>query len=577
MRDLPASAKLPAVQQLGVVHTGNDATRSRLGRGRKLYDLICRNGVVADGTGGPLFPADVAIARDRIAAVGKLDAAAARVIDASGMVIAPGFVDIHSHTDVGLLANPPAESKLTQGITTEVGGNCGTSPGPCLDESVREELRQLRADMEVSEDWTTLGEFLLILETHGIAVNYATYVGHSNVRSAVVGLADVAASPGQIEEMRELVDQAMREGAIGISSGLIYAPSCYGDTDELAALAEAARPCGGIYASHIRNEREGLLDAVAEAIEVGRRSGAAVQIAHHKACGRNNRGKVKDSLEMIGVARRQGVNVTVDQYPYIASATSLSAIIPRWAHDGGPQALLERLKSPDRRAEIAQWLRDASAPGGPVELAGGWPSVVVSSVKTEANKDFEGKHIGQVAELAGKEAVEALLDLLIEEELAVAMVHFTQCEEDVRTVLASSHSMFGTDASARARSGPLSKGKPHPRAYGTFPRILARYVREEGVLDLPTAIMKMTSIPAAKAGLDHRGRIAPGWFADIVVFDPESIEDRATYADPHQVSAGIAYVIVNGEVAAEAGEVTGTRSGRVLRGSGARALGAGSS
>ena len=304
---------------------------------------------------------------------------------------------------------------------------------------------------------------------------------------------------------------------------------------------------------------------MAEAIEVGRRAGVRVQIAHHKACGRNNWGKVRESLEMIDQARREGVEVTADQYPYTAGATGLSALLPRWAHDGGPHALLERLRRPQSREEIARPLREAARPGGAIDMDGGWPSVVISSVKSEANRRFEGMHLAQAAEITGKDAVDALLDLLVEEELAVSMVHFTQCEEDVTTVMASAHSMFGTDASARARSGPLSRGKPHPRAYGTFPRVLARYVREQGVIGLPTAIMKMTSLPAAKMGLAGRGRIAPGCCADLVIFDPDSVEDRATYAEPHQISEGIAYVIVNGTVAVDGGHVTAERAGRVLR------------
>jgi len=523
-----------------------------------------RNGLIADGCGSELVPGSVGIRDGKIAAVGAVDGPAERVIDVAGQVIAPGFIDIHSHSDYALFVEPSAQSKITQGVTTEVCGNCGDSAAPSLGEACREELAKWREEHDVQEDWTTLSEFLSALERRRIGVNFATYVGHSRVRSAVVGLRNREPRPQELATMRRLVAEAMREGAFGLSTGLIYPPSCFADTEEIVALAAEAAAAGGIYATHMRSERDELVEAVREAIEIGARSGAPVQISHHKACGKNNWGKVRDTLGMIDEARAAGQDVTADQYPYVASATSLSILLPDWVHDGGHAKTLERLRSPRERAKVEAYL-ERIARDGSIANDGGWQSVLISAVKTPENKAVEGKHILQLAQMKGKPPVTALVDLLIEEELGVGMVHFTQCEEDVRTVMAHPATMIGSDASARAVSGPTSNGKPHPRAYGTFPRVLGRYVREQRVIGLPEAIAKMTWLSARKLGLADRGRIAEGCWADIVVFDPDTVIDTATYAEPHAISRGISYVLVNGQVAAEHGELTGALAGMVLR------------
>jgi N-acyl-D-amino-acid deacylase len=528
-----------------------------------MFDFLIKDVAVLDGLGGPAIQADVAIAGGRIAVIGDVDGEARRVIDGAGLVASPGFIDIHSHTDAGLLIDPTAQSKVTQGITLEVCGQCGFSSAPCLDEPGRADLDSWRERHGIEPDWRTMDEFLSVLEARDIGVNFITLVGHSNVRAAVVGLANREASPTELEEMRTLVAQAMEQGAFGLSSGLIYPPSCFAGTSELAALAEAAAPYGGIYASHIRSEREGIVDAVEEAIEVGKRGGVPVQIAHHKACGSHNWGKVNTTLAMIREAREAGYDVTVDQYPYTASATSLSIFLPKSAHDGGDEAMVRRIR--ENRAELLAHLKSSNEPGGSIASDGGWSSVVISSVRTDSNRRFEGMNLVRIAESRGASPEDTVLDLLVEENAAVSMVHFAQCEEDIKVVMQCEFAMIGTDASARSTSGELAKGKPHPRSFGSFPRVLGRYVREQNVIPLETAIRKMTSMPAAKLGLSDRGVLREGNWADVVVFDPETVADRATYEHPHQISTGIGYVFVNGVLTVEQGELTGALAGRVLR------------
>lgn len=528
-----------------------------------MFDCILKNGLVVDGSGAPGFVSDVAIHNGRVAALGRLDGYAERVIDAAGLVVSPGFIDIHSHTDSGLLIDPRAESKVTQGVTLELCGNCGFSPGPCIDEAARAEQQSWREKHEIEEDWQTLGEFLTVLEDRPIGINFATLVGHANLRSTAVGLANREAAPEELDCMRQLAAQAMEEGAFGLSTGLIYAPSCFGTLDEIASVAQAVAPFGGIYASHIRSEREAIVEAVKEAIEIGTRAGVGVQIAHHKACGSANWGKVQATLGLIEEAREAGTDVTVDQYPYIASATTLAILLPDWVHDGGDRAAMERIR--EQREELVAYLRRSNEPGGWIAGDGGFASVVVSSVRTEANRYVEGHDLPWIAQQRGSTPEETALDLLLEEEMSVSMVHFVQCEEDIHTVMRKPFAMIGSDASARATSGYLAKGKPHPRAFGTFARVLGRYVREKQVLPLETAVRKMTALPAAKLGLTDRGILREGSWADMVVFDPGRIVDRATYEDPHQTCEGVEFVFVNGRIAVERGDLTGELPGRVLR------------
>lgn len=525
-----------------------------------MFDFHIKDATVIDGSGAEPFVADVAIKDGRVAAIGDIPGDAARTIHAADLVVAPGFIDIHSHTDSILFIDGRAESKITQGVTTELCGNCGFSAAPCLDELSCAELESWRRKNGIEEDWQGLGEMLSAMERRPIAINFATLVGHANLRSGSVGLAEREASPSEIDRMRSDLRDAMEQGAFGLSSGLIYPPSCYANLIELAGLASVVAQFGGFYSTHMRDEGDHLVEAVEEAISVGRQSGVGVQISHHKACGRANWGRVKTTLAMVDECRAAGMDISVDQYPYIASATSLSAMLPQWAYDGGDAALLERIR--DRRCELLEFLSN----NGRGECnEDEWKNVLISSVGSEDNRKCEGMSIEDIASQRGSRPEEVVLDLLAEERLAVSMVHFSLCEEDVETVMRSSFAMVGSDASARSVSGRLSRGKPHPRAYGTFSRILGRYVRERGVIGLETAIQKMTSLPARKMGLTDRGLLRAGNWADIVIFDPNEISDAATYENPHQISRGIKFVFVNGKLAVESGVLTGEMVGKVLR------------
>jgi len=532
-----------------------------------MFDVVIKNGVIVDGTGAPRHRADVAIEADRIVQIGELDTSGARILDAEGCVVAPGFIDIHSHTDELVLANPTCESKVTQGVTTEVSGNCGDSAAPRGGRQNLDEFASWLAEHGIELNWRSMGEFFARLDQTPMAINFATFVGHGVMRAAVIGYEDRKATAEEMAEMRCLAEQAMEEGAFGLSSGLIYPPSCYGDTEELIELCRGVMPYGGIYATHMRNEGERLLEAVDEAIRIGRDAGVGVQISHHKACGRKSRGKVKDSLAMIDEARGQGLDVWADQYPYVATATGLGVMLPKWAHDGGTSALLARLKDQSQRRRVREeLLRDAS--DGWIADFGGWDSVVISFVKQPKNRFCEGISVTAIAKATGKQGVDVVIDLLLDEHGSVGITHFVIDEADVAAVMRHPAVLIGSDATARATTGPLSHGKPHPRAYGTFARVLGKYVRDDGILSLEEAVAKMTGRTARRLSLVHRGILAEGYYADVTVFDPDRISDGATFDHPHSTANGIRYVLVNGQVALDDGcvaDMSGRGPGRVLR------------
>ena len=530
-----------------------------------MFDIVIKNGFIVDGAGAPRFRADLGILGDRIAQIGEPDAAGARVLDAEGCVVAPGFIDIHSHTDELVFANPTCESKVTQGVTTEVSGNCGDSAAPRGGHQNLEEYASWLAEHDIEPGWRTVGEFLALLDELPMTINFATLVGHGVVRAAAMGYQDRKPTEGEQAEMRRLVEEALEEGVFGLSTGLIYPPGCYAGTEELIDLCRVVARCSGIYATHIRNEGEGLLAAIEEAIQIGREAGIGVQISHHKACGRKSWSKVRDSLAMIAEARSRGVDVWADQYPYVATSTSLGAILPRWAHNGGTSALLARLSDQAERRKLReQLLRDAQ--DGWIDDFGGWESVVVNFVRREKNRFCEGLSIAEIARITRKHPVDAVMDLLLDEQGGVGMVHFVVNEQDIVDVMRHPAVVIGSDATARAAKGPLGRGKPHPRAYGTFARVLGKYVREEGVLSLEEAVAKMTGRTARRLSLVGRGVLAEGCYADITVFDPDKIADRATFKQPHNHASGIRYVLVNGEIVLEDGQLTdGCAPGRVLR------------
>lgn len=529
-----------------------------------MFDIVIADVRIVDGTGSPWFHGWIGIKDGRIGCVGRgSPGRGRRVLRGKGLVACPGFIDIHGHSDLTLLLNPTADSKVHQGVTTEVIGNCGYSLAPVTEASLGE-LRAAagRLGAEVEWDWRGFGEYLRRLGRPSI--NVVPLVGHGTVRLAVLGAEDRPPTPRELTEMGKLVEEAMAEGAFGLSSGLIYPPGCFAGTGELVALARKAAEHGGLYSTHVRGEGDTLVEAVEEAIRIGEEAGVRVQVSHHKAVGEGNWGKVRETLSLMEEARERGVDVACDVYPYAASSTTLTACFPPWAHRGGLGALLRRLRDPGAREEIR---RSILGEGGWENFLrqGRWEHIRISWVRTEKNRALVGKSLREIAELSGKEPFEALCDLVLEEEGDVSMVVFEISPQDVAYVLGHRLSCVGSDGSCLSPGGPLGQGKPHPRSYGTFPRVLARYAREQGLFPLEEAIRKMSSFPAGRLGLRDRGLIAPGFAADIVVFDPEEVADRASFADPHRFPAGIAYVFVNGEPVVEEGEHTGALPGAVLR------------
>lgn len=519
-----------------------------------MSELILRGGEVVDGTGAPRRRADVAIRDGRIAAIGAVGpATGATVIDATGRVISPGFIDIHSHSDESVLVNSALESTLHQGVTSVVAGNCGGSSAPALGLAAEELDRELER-MDLHRSWTSFGEYARAVETSGTAINFSSLVGHGTLRMCVMGADDRAPTAGELAAMQALLASALADGAMGLASGLIYPPSAYGTTDELAALCRVVRERGGLYASHIRNEGDELFEAVEENFEIARRSGVRVQLSHHKASQQRNWGKVRESTAMIERAQAAGIDVSADQYPYTASSTGLAVTIPKWVHAGGAAKLCERLADPAVRARI----RDEYT-----ETERRWSHIVIARARHEP--DWSGKTVADLAAAAGRDPLEWTCDALIAHDGAIDIIHHSMLEDDVRYVMAKRWVCIGSDSRANAPYGPLSYGKPHPRSYGTFPRVLGHYARELGVLTLEDAVRKMTSLTASRLGLPDRGIVREGAWADLVVFDPERIGDIATYDDPHRYPQGIDQVIVNGAVALDHDETQPIRNGRFLR------------
>jgi N-acyl-D-amino-acid deacylase len=531
-----------------------------------MFNIILKNAYVIDGTGSRRFKADIGIEGSKIAKIGDLKSEeAAQTIDISGLVASPGFIDMHSHSDFTLLINPKAESKIRQGITTEVVGNCGFSAAP-LNGTIKEEIRKTMPILEESGlelDWSTMKGYLDRLEKQGIAVNVVPLVGHGNIRACAMGFDNRAPTETELEEMKKRVAKAMEEGAFGMSTGLIYPPGCYAKTGELIELSKVVANYGGIYASHIRGEGDRLFSSVKEAIKIGEEAKVSVEISHHKAGGRANWGKVKETLKMISDARAKGIDVTCDVYPYTAGSFGLASMLPPWAHEGGSEKLFERLRDPKIREKLRKEMEEGTREWPSPLKAADWDATVIA--RSKRHPEFEGKSVEKIARSRGINPFEFVFDLLIEESAAVSVVRFAMCEEDVRLVMQHPFSMIGTDSSAVAPYGILGQGKPHPRGYGTFPRVLGRYVRKEKTLRLEDAVRKMTSLPARKLGLKDRGLIKEGMHADITIFNPETVLDKATYAEPHQYPEGIEYVLVNGKVTVERKEHTEALAGKALR------------
>ena len=537
------------------------------------YDVILRGGRIVDGSGNPWFKGDLAIRGDRIAAVGNLaKARARRTIDARGLVVAPGFIDLLGQSEITVLVDPHVRSKITQGITTELTGE-GGSVAPQTAFTI-EDLMPGIAEYKLTVDWRDFDGYFRRVKGKGSAINFAHMVGATQVRQAVIKSDNRLPTPVELDAMKLHVARAMESGAFGLSSSLIYPPASFSDTHELVELAKVAAKYGGIYASHIRNEAEGIIPALKEAETIGEEAGVPVEIWHLKAAGRQNWGRMKEIVAEIESARARGIDMTADIYPYPAAATGLAASLPPTASEGGVAKLVARLKDPAERDRIRKEVENPS--GGWESLfhnVGGPEGVLVVGVATPANKKFQGKRLSEIATMRGVDPFDAMFDLLVEENGAVSCVYFAMSEEDVRVAMATPWVAFNCDASGVSPEGVLGLSSTHPRAYGTFPRVLGRYVRDDKVLSLEDAVRKMTSLPAQKLGLRDRGLLRPGMYADITVFDPEKVIDRATFDAAHQYSEGIVHVFVNGAPVVDQGKITSRLPGRILRGPGYRPSG----
>jgi dihydroorotase/N-acyl-D-amino-acid deacylase len=533
------------------------------------YDILLLNGTIVDGTGNPWYRADVGIRGDRIAAIRSLrNATAPTIVDVSGQIVSPGFIDMLGQSEFRLLVDGRAMSKISQGITTEITGE-GGSAAP-MNERTLAGMKSWMERYNIRIDWTDFEGYFRRLEQSKTAVNLATFVGASQVREYVVGLDDRAPTPGELAEMKQLVRTAMQQGAIGLSTSLIYAPATFAKTDELIELVLAAREFGGIYATHIRDEGDKETQALFEAADIARADSIPVEIWHLKVAGKQNWGKMASVINLINQHRSQGIDMTADVYPYPASATSLSSRVPSWAHDGGDGKLLERLTDPTTRKRIRDEVM-GMAPGTDNSFAATGPEgILIASVSNPELKQYEGKRLSDIAREWKKDPVDAMIDFLVRDSVRTGGIFFSMNEEDVQMAVAQPWTSFCTDGGAYATDGPLSTGKPHPRAYGTFPRILGRYVREAKLLSIEDAIRKMTSLPAQRVGLKERGILKTGFYADVVVFDPATVIDKATFENPHQYSAGIHLVLVNGQPVWKEGVFGGNFPGRVLRGPGYR-------
>jgi len=530
------------------------------------YDLVIRNGRIIDGTGSPWYSGDLGIRDGKIAAIGNFPSAkAGRIIDARGMVVAPGFIDMLGQSELTILVSPSLPSKIFQGITTEITGE-GGSVAPLSDDIVATD-RLSYEHLGIKPEWRSLDQYFARLERQGIGINIATYVGATQVRRLVLGDADRAPSPAELERMKALVRESMKQGAVGLSTSLQYAPAPYARTEELVALARESAAFGGIYATHLRSEGDAVIPALDEAIRIGREAAIPVEIWHLKAAGKSNWGRMPEIVAHIEAARRSGVDITADTYAYPAWFNSMSAFIPPWAHDGGERKMLERLKDPALRARIRkdmetpskEWDNEWQEVPGPA-------AILVSVVHNPDLLPLQGKTLESIAKMWSKDPIDALFDLLIEDDAYTSVAVFGMSEPDVALALLQPWTSVDCDSQGTAPDGLLGREHPHPRAYGTFPRILHKYVHEEKKLRLEEAIRKFTALPAQRMRLTDRGVLKAGMWADVVVFDPESIRDRATFEQPNQLSEGMKYVLVNGIPVIADGKATSALPGKVLRG-----------
>jgi len=521
------------------------------------FDVLISGGTVYDGTGGPGRRVDVGIRGDRIVAIGALtEATAPTVVDAHGLAVAPGFINMLSWSTVSLIADGRSQSEIRQGVTTEIFGE-GTSMGP-LNPEMRRLLIAGQTDIKFEVPWTTLSEYLTYLERRGISPNVASFIGAATIRTHVLALDDVQPTPAQLDEMRALVRREMAAGALGIGSALIYAPGTYAHTAELIEMSKVAAQYRGKYISHMRSEGTHLLEAVDELIRISREAGLPAEIYHFKVAGPKNWDKIDAAIAAVEKARREGVRVTANMYLYAASSTGLSAQIPAWAHNGGNSELFKRLADPDTHARIAKEMRAQ----GPMSRT------ILTTFRTESLRPLIGKTLQDVAQTRGQDEVETLLNLVLEDRSRVGAVFFSMSEDDVKKILRKSWVSICSDGASMAPEGAFLLTSTHPRAYGNFARLLGKYVRDEKVISLEDAVHRLSGLPATNLGLDHRGFLQDGMFADVVVFDPASVADRATFEQPQQYAVGVKHVFVNGVQVIKDGEHTGAKPGRALWGPG---------
>jgi N-acyl-D-amino-acid deacylase len=531
------------------------------------YDVLIRGGSIYDGSGAASVVGDLAISGDSIVAIGPSARGRGRTeIDAAGLAVAPGFINMLSWATETLIADGRSQSDIRQGVTLELFGE-GSSLGP-LNEPLRKHVRERQGDIKYDITWTTLDEGLRHLVTGGVSCNVASLVGATTLREHEIGFDDRPPTADELDRMRALLRQAMEDGAFGVGSSLIYAPACFAETDELVALAEVAAVYGGMYASHIRNEGNRLLAAVDELVEISRRSGAPAEIWHFKASGPANWPKLDAAIERIEAARAQGLRITADMYTYHASSTGLDATMPGWVQEGGHRAWVERLKDAGVRARLRHELSTASNAGSNEFLTA--EKVLLVGFRNETLRPLTGKTLAEVAALRAASVEDTIMDLVVEDDSRVQCVFFTMSEDNVRKAVGLPWMSFCSDAGSLAPEGVFLNTSTHPRAYGSFARLLAKYVRDEGVVPLAEAVRRLTSLPADNLGLDRRGRLLPGYYADVVVFDPSTIQDHATFERPHQFATGVRHVFVNGEHVLRDGAHTGALPGRVVRGRGYR-------
>ena len=537
------------------------------GPGQADYDVIIRGGSVYDGLGGVPLVADVAIDGDRVAAIGDLSSASgATDIDAEGLAVAPGFINMLSWANETLIEDGRAMSDVTQGVTLEIMGE-GTSMGP-LNEDMKRRAVERQGDIRYDVEWTTLGQYLDYLENRGVSVNVASFVGATTLRVHEIGYDDRPATEAELARMQDLVRQAMREGALGVGSSLIYAPGNFADTDELIALVSAAAEYDGTYITHMRSEGSRLEEGVQEVIKIASLTGAPAEIYHLKASGRGNWHKLSNVFDMIESARRAGVFITADMYTYTAGSTGLNATMPLWVQDGGHEAWVERLKDPAIRERVAAEMRQPTREWENFFVDAGPDNILLIGFRNPDLRKYIGMTLAEIAAERGTDPALTAMDLVVEDDSRVDAVYFLMSEENVRRKIAKPWISFGSDAGAPAAEGVFLQSSRHPRTYGNFARLLGQYVREEKIITLEEAIRRMTSLPAANVGILERGELREGFYADVVVFDPERIKDNATFDEPHQYASGVRHVFVNGEQVLQNGRHTGAKPGRVVRGPG---------